>query len=67
MITYAINQSEMTSECWPIQWEGLAACENCEFKGKRDCGGKKIRRTLTNSKGYIVPLGRGNGRANDHE
>lgn len=27
-----IDQNKLTSDCWLIQFEGLAACKNCEFK-----------------------------------
>ena len=51
-----VPQNKMTSECWSVQIWGLQACESCEFKGKRDCGGKKIRKTGKNDKGHAVPL-----------
>ena len=41
-----VDQSKLTSECWLIQFQGLCACEKCEFKNTEDCGGKKIRETL---------------------
>ena len=34
-----IDQSTLTSDCWLIQFDGLAACGSCEMKGKSDCGG----------------------------
>ncbi len=41
-----IDQSKLTSECWLIQFDGLAACENCEVKDTDECGGLAIRRRL---------------------
>jgi hypothetical protein len=52
-----INQSELTSECWSIQFQGLKACKSCEFLNTKECGGKNIRKTLINDKGIKVPLG----------
>lgn len=54
--TKIIKQSELTAECWLIQFDGLKACEICEAKGTDECGGKKIRETLKNEKGVSVPL-----------
>ena len=51
-----INQSELSEECWEIQFRGLEACENCRYKGKRSCGGKDIIKTGKNNKGFSVPL-----------
>lgn len=52
-----IDQNKLTGECWLIQFKGLEACKTCELKGKRDCGGKKIRKTLKNNKGFSVKKG----------
>jgi len=52
-----VKQSELTSECWTIQFSGLDACKSCEFLNKKDCGGKAIRKKLMNAKGISVPLG----------
>lgn len=41
-----VNQSKLTSDCFYIQINGLAACQKCEYLNKRDCGGKKIRKHL---------------------
>jgi hypothetical protein len=51
-----VNQSNMTAECWLVQIWGLKHCDTCEFKGKRDCGGKRIRKTGKNEKGLNVPI-----------
>jgi hypothetical protein len=44
--TKEIDQSTLTSECWLIQFNGLDACKTCECLGKKDCGGKNIRKRL---------------------
>jgi len=44
--TKVVDQSKLTSECFMIQINGLAACKNCEYLGKQDCGGKKTRKML---------------------
>lgn len=49
-----INNDHLTSECWLIQFQGLAACKNCEFKNTKNCGGKNIRKTLKNANGHKV-------------
>ena len=51
-----IPQAKMTGECWMVQFNGLEACKTCDYLGKRDCGGKSIRKTLKNEKGYNVPV-----------
>jgi hypothetical protein len=56
MITKTINQNDLSSECWTIQFIGLKACENCEFKNKKECGGKNILKKLENEKGFKIPL-----------
>lgn len=57
MTSRTIPQSQLTSECWTIQFEGLSACEHCSYKNTKECGGKEIRKKLLNIKGYKVPLG----------
>ena len=42
-----IDQIKLTSDCWLIQFEGLAACKRCEVAGTKECGGKAIRKRLT--------------------
>jgi hypothetical protein len=51
-----VQQGHMTSECWSVQIWGLEKCATCEQKGKRDCGGKQIRKTGKNSSGFTVPI-----------
>ncbi len=41
-----IKQSELTSDCWPIQFNGLSACKTCEFVNTAECGGQTIRKQL---------------------
>ena len=51
-----VNQNEMTSECWIVQFGGLAACDTCEFVDTDECGGEEIRKLAKNEKGFSVPL-----------
>lgn len=44
-----IDQSQLTSDCWTIQINGLSACNKCRFLNTPDCGGKKIRKQLLKS------------------
>lgn len=53
-----VNQAHMTSECWMIQFKGLSACNDCEFKNTSQCGGPGIVLSGKNKKGYRVPLGK---------
>jgi hypothetical protein len=34
-----IDQNKLTPDCWLIQFNGLIACKNCEFKNTKNCGG----------------------------
>ena len=56
METKTIKQSDLTSECWSVQFWGLDRCKTCEYKGKKECGGKNIIKTKKNEKGLEVPL-----------
>jgi hypothetical protein len=51
-----ILQYKLTDECWTVQMWGLEDCEICEFKDFPDCGGKEIRKTGKNRRGYTVPI-----------
>jgi hypothetical protein len=51
-----INSAHLTSECWQVQFEGLEACETCEYRDTENCGGQEIRETGKNDMGYKVPL-----------
>ena len=46
MKAVAVNQNKLTSECWLIQFTGIEACENCQYKGKHECGGKAILKRI---------------------
>jgi hypothetical protein len=41
-----IDQSKLTSDCWLIQFEGLATCKTCKANLTPDCGGQTIRERL---------------------
>jgi hypothetical protein len=41
-----IDQSTLTSDCWMIQFKGISACTECEFKNTKDCGGGETLRKL---------------------
>ena len=47
---YNKPQSELTGDCFPLQFMGLRECEGCKFAGKDECGGgetlKKLKRAL---------------------
>ena len=45
-----IDQSQLTSDCWSIQFEGLEACQNCEFKDTDECGGGETLKRMKNEK-----------------
>jgi len=32
-------QSELTGDCWEVQFEGLKACETCPDRDTPQCGG----------------------------
>lgn len=53
-----VRQGDLTSECWMVQFRGLEACRDCEFRDTEDCGGQEIRKTLKNNKGKDIPLGK---------
>ena len=48
--TKMIEQSSLNSDCWLIQFDGIIACETCEFKNTKDCGGgntlKKLQKVI---------------------
>lgn len=55
METKIITQENLTDECWLVQFWGLKRCKTCEHKDT-DCGGRNIRKTRRNKKGFTVPL-----------
>ncbi len=50
-----INQ--YTIECMSVQMFGLDHCKNCDLANTSHCGGKWIRETGKNRKGFAVPIG----------
>ena len=45
-----IYQGKLNSDCWLIQFNGLTACKNCEFKNTTNCGGGKTLKSLLTKK-----------------
>jgi len=43
----SIRQADLTSDCWMIQFQGIEACMDCEFRGTDDCGGVEILDRMT--------------------
>lgn len=67
MTSKVIEQAQLSDECWSVQMWGLDHCNTCEFKGKRSCGGRKIRKTGKNELGIeIGKLGIEIGRTDGH-
>ncbi len=33
-----INQSDLDSSCWLIQFWGREFCQGCEYNGRKECG-----------------------------
>jgi hypothetical protein len=56
MKTKVISQKMLSAECWPVQVWGIEACRDCDYRGTKACGGKKIRATGKNALGYDIPL-----------
>jgi hypothetical protein len=54
-----VDQKNLSSECWLIQFQGLRACDNCDLKNTDDCGGQNIRKTLQNDKGIKITKTKG--------
>lgn len=53
-----VNQAELTSDCWLIQIQGIEACEECEYKGTSDCGGKDIIKRIAEGKYPTAGIGK---------
>ena len=51
-----IPQSALTSECWPVQMQGLKACDTCVAADTDECGGPLVRKYGMNELGYTVPV-----------
>jgi len=47
-----ISQSNLTADCWLIQFWGLKACDDCPLKDTSECGGQEIRANLIQSGEY---------------
>ena len=45
--TKQIDQSRLTSDCWLLQFDGLAACKDCEARNTPDCGGGETLKRLS--------------------
>lgn len=56
MISRTVNQQDLSSECWMVQFHGLEYCNKCDYKDTKDCGGENIRKTGKNEKGKEVPI-----------
>jgi hypothetical protein len=48
-----ISQKMLSTECW--SW-GTGACEDCDYRGTKECGGKKILNTGRNVLAHRIPL-----------
>ena len=56
MQTKTIHQKNLSSECWSVQAWGTDYCKKCEYKGTKECGGKKILKTGKNELGQTIPV-----------
>lgn len=52
-----IRQTDLTSDCWMVQVWGIEYCTGngdpknaCEYLGKKECGGKRIRKLMLEGK-----------------
>lgn len=48
-----INQTDLTSDCWPVQVWGLPYCsgfgdpeKKCDYLATKECGGYRIRKMI---------------------
>lgn len=57
MKTIIINQAELTSDCWMIQFRGIEACEECKYKNTSKCGGKNIIKRIGEGKYPTAGIG----------
>lgn len=46
MFVKVVRAKLMTSECWFVQAWGLRACKDCDEKGTKGCGGKRILKLI---------------------
>jgi len=56
MVSKRVRQSNLSDECWDIQVWGTWKCDQCDMKGTEECGGRNVRETYKNSKGFGIPL-----------
>lgn len=54
--THQLKQSEMTSDCWLVQFRGLKACCNCDFYKSENCGGGETLTRILLNKINVAPL-----------
>ena len=48
-----IPVSELTSDCWLIQFWGLSACGTCDSYQTTECGGESIRKSIFAGNGRV--------------
>ena len=55
--TKQIYQKDFTSDCWMVQFWGIDYCSGngnpasaCEYLGKKECGGERIRKLILSGK-----------------
>jgi len=41
-----IYQSDLTPDCWSIQFWGLPHCRTCDYLATDECGGQRIRKKI---------------------
>lgn len=51
-----ISQKMLSTECWFVQVWGTEACNDCDYRGTDNCGGRHILRTGKNKLGHEIPL-----------
>lgn len=54
MKTRQLDQRQLSDECWGIQMWGTEECSRCCYLNTKDCGGKNIRKTGKNNKGFAI-------------
>jgi len=48
-----IPLSELTSDCWMVQFWGLPACRTCDAWQTPECGGQDIRESIFIGNGRV--------------
>lgn len=41
-----VDQSKLTADCWIVQFNGIEACNECEYRDTKDCGGGETLKKL---------------------